>query len=110
MTRRFCHQFKCAVGDTEPDTMARRKIARFGTGAECVGRRMWLTLRARPDRYRPILEVTALPAEGLRLGPRLEDQFHPLVGAFARLLWIEVVAQIFIGRSAEHPDHDAPWR
>ncbi len=80
--------------------MACCELAGFTTGAEGVGRRMRLLQRARPDRYRAELEVTALPAEGLRLGPRFEDQLHPLGRALARLRGIETVAQVLAGRAA----------
>ena len=90
--------------------MARGEVAGLGAGAERVGRRVRLVLRARPDRHRAVLEMPALPAEGLRLGPRLEDQLHPLVGTFARFLRVQVVAQVFVGRPAQQADHDAPRR
>ena len=90
--------------------MARGKFARLGARAERIGRRVRLTLRARPNRHGAVLEMPTLPAERLRLGPCFEDQLHPLVGAFARLLRVEVIAQIFVGRAAQQADDDAPRR
>src|SRR3984893_9058465 len=54
--------------------------------------------------------MAALPAEGLRLGPRLEDQLHALGGALARLRWVEAEGQIFVGRPAQQPDDEATLR
>ena len=89
--------------------MTRGELSGLRAGTQRIGRRMRL-LRARPDRDGAILEVPPLPAERLRLGPRLEDQFHPLVGAFARLLRVQVVAQVLVGGATQHPDHDASRR
>ena len=69
---------------------------------------MRLLQRARPDRYGPVTEMPALPAERLRLGPGFEDQLHPLVGAFAQLLRVEVVGQRLIGRAAQQADDQPP--
>ena len=87
--------------------VARGEIGRLGADPERIGRPVRLLLRLRPDRHGAILEVAPLPAERLRLGPRLEDQLHPLVGALARLLGVEVVAQIFVGRAAQQAEHKA---
>ena len=66
---------------------------------------MGLLRRARPDRDGAKLEMTALPAEGLRLGPGPEDQLHPLGGALTRLVRVEAEGQILPGDAAQHPDH-----
>ena len=54
--------------------------------------------------------MAALPAKGLRLGPRLEDQLHPLGSALPRLRRVEAVSQIFVGRPSQQPDDEAPLR
>jgi hypothetical protein len=54
--------------------------------------------------------MPALPAERLRLRPRLEDQLHPFVGALARLGRIQVVGQRLVRRAAQETDDQAPLR
>ncbi len=88
--------------------MPRRDLAGFATASEGIGRRMRLLQRTRPDRDRAELEVTALPAKGLRLGPGFEDQLHRLGGALARLGRVETVAQILAGDAAQQADPQAP--
>jgi len=81
--------------------MPRGEFAGFATGPKGIGRRMGLLQRARPDRDGAELEMTTLPAEGLRLGPGFEDQLHPLGGALARLRRVETVAQVLAGCAAQ---------
>ena len=88
--------------------MARRDLAGFAAAAEGKGRRMRLLQRARPDRDRAELEMTALPAEGLRLGPGFEDQLHRFGGALARFGRVETVGQILAGDATQQPDPQAP--
>src|SRR6202044_1752718 len=95
-----------SVRDPESKMVARREVARFLAGAERIGRRARLLQRARPDRDGAILEITALPAEWLRLAPRFEDQLHPLVGLFTALGRVEIEAEIFVGRAAQQPDDE----
>src|SRR5208282_6876031 len=78
------------VGDAEAEVMACGELAGFAAGSQGIGRRMGLLRGTRPDRDGAEMEMTALPAEGLRLGPRLEDQLHPLGGALPRLGRVEV--------------------
>jgi hypothetical protein len=85
--------------------MARGELAGFATGPDGIGRRMGLLQRARPDRDRAELEMTALPAERLRLRPRSEDQLHSLGGSLPRLRWVEAVGQVLARDTAQQPDH-----
>src|SRR5262249_324554 len=85
VARGLGHQLVGPVGHAAPEAMARGELARLAAGAQRVGRRMRLLQGPRPDRDLAVLEVAALPAERLPLGPRLEDQLHALVGALARL-------------------------
>ena len=87
--------------------MPRREIGRLGADPERVGRRVGLGLRPRPDRHGAVFEIAPLPAERLRLAPRLEDQLHALVGALARFLRVQIVAEIFVGRAAQQAEHEA---
>ena len=89
--------------------VARGERSGFGAGAKHIGRRRRL-LRARPDRNGAVLEIPALPAERLRLVPRLEDQLHALIGAFAGFRRVQVVAEIFVGGAAQQADDDASRR
>jgi hypothetical protein len=89
--------------------MPRGELAGFSAGAKRVGRR-WRVLQARPDGHGAILEVPALPAEGLRFGPGFQDQVHSLVGALARLSRVQVVAEVFVGGAAQQADDDAAGR
>src|ERR1700733_5513817 len=84
------HQFESAIRHAETDVMARGEFTRLRAGADSIGR--WMSvLRARPDRHGAILIMPSLPTERLRFAPRLEDQLHPLIGALARFLRVEVV-------------------
>src|ERR1700723_2528695 len=98
ISSRLPHHFERPVRNAEADMGACCELAGFAAGAECVGRWMRNLRRARPDGHCAILEMPALPAERLRLGPRLEDQLHPLLGAVPRLLWIEGISQCFLAR------------
>ena len=90
--------------------VARGEFAGFAAGAERIGRRQWLLQRPRPHRHGTELVMAALPAKGLRLGPGLEDQFHAFGRALARFRRIEAIGQVFVGRSAQQPDDEAPLR
>jgi len=90
--------------------VARGEVAGFLAGAERVGRRTRLLQRARPDRDGAVAEIPSLPAERLRLAPRLEDQLHPLVGLLAALGRVEVEAEVFIAGAAQQADHEPALR
>ncbi len=90
--------------------MARGKLARFSARSERIGRRMRLPRRTRPDRDGAELVMAALPAKGLRLGPRLQHQLHGFGGALARLGRVQAIAQILAGGPTQHPDHQAARR
>ena len=85
--------------------MARRDLTGFAAAAEGKRWRMRLLHWVRPHRDRAEPKVAALPAEGLRLGPRFEDQLHRLGGALTRFGRVETIAQILAGCAAQQPDH-----
>src|SRR5262249_51144655 len=93
----FAGDIERRVGNAEAEPMTCGKLAGLAARPEGIGRRMRLLQRARPDRDRAELVMTALPAEGLRLGPRLEDQLHPFGGSLPRLGRIEPVGQVLLG-------------
>src|SRR5262245_831319 len=68
---------------------------------------MRLLQGARPNRDGPVLEMAPLPAEGLWLRPRLEDEFHAFVGPLPRLGGVEIVRHGLVRRPPQEPDHQA---
>src|SRR5712671_6176169 len=60
-----------------------------------------------PDRNLTVLEMLAFPAEGLGLGPGLEDQLHRLALALPGFAGRDVVGKVLV-RDAAHQPGDQP--
>src|SRR6267378_2453056 len=83
------------------------EFRRIGVARRDDERRMRFLHRFGPDRNLPIPEVLAFPAEGLGLGPGLEDQLHRLALALPGFAGRDVVGEVLV-RDAAHQSRDQP--
>src|SRR5437773_748177 len=85
------------IDDAVADLAPRRPDAGLASDAERIHRRQRLLQRLWARRHGGVMEMPALPAEGLRLLPGTQYQLHALIGALARFLGVEVIGQHLVG-------------
>ncbi len=71
---------------------------------------MGLLERAGPDRHAIIVEVLAVPVEGLVRGPRLDDEIPCLAEALPRIAERRAEREVFLGHAADKAGNDPAAR
>src|SRR5262245_32461959 len=110
VSRSLSYHLERAIGNAEAEMMTRGYLTGLATASEGVSRWMRLLYRPRPHRDHAEPEVTPLPAKGLWLRPRFEDQIHCLGRALARFRRVETVAQVLAGNAAQQPNYQPAFR